>query len=159
MNVLQQILSTNINGTINVNHAILKHFIILQKSGTILNISSTTALETPPPGLGEVIYHSTKKFLEGFTNAVRNETIETNIRVLALRPGFVRTNFHFQRMNRDEKTFNEVFDGTEELNPQDAADYGVWMLKAPERVSVKAVDIVPRAQRCLNAVDRGWVER
>lgn len=97
--------------------------------------------------------------MEAFTNALRNETIGMNIRVLALRPGFVRTNFHFQRVGRDEKAFEGVFEGTDELGPEDVAEAAMWQLKAPERISVKALDIVPSSQRALSAVDRGWVGR
>ena len=97
--------------------------------------------------------------MEAFTNALRNETIGTNIRVLALRPGFVRTNFHFQRVGRDDKAFEGVFEGTDELGPEDVAEAAMWQLKSPERISVKALDIVPSSQRALSAVDRGWVGR
>ena len=97
--------------------------------------------------------------MEAFTNALRNETLGTNIRVLALRPGFVRTNFHYQRVGRDEEAFNAIFEGTEELGAEDVAEAAIWQLKAPERISVKALDIVPSAQRSLHDVDRGWAGR
>lgn len=97
--------------------------------------------------------------MEGFTNALRNETMGTHIRVLALRPGFVRTNFHFQRVGQDEDAFNGVFEGTAELGPEDIAEAALWQLKAPERISVKALDIVPSAQRSLSNVDREWAKR
>lgn len=106
-----------------------------------------------------MIYHSTKAWLEGFTNALRNEVMGTHIRVLALRPGFVRTNFHFQRVGQDEEAFNGVFEGTSELGPEDIAEAALWQLKAPERISVKALDIVPSAQRSLSNVDREWAKR
>lgn len=74
--------------------------------GTILNITSTTALEAPPfPG--ETVYHANKALQEAFTNALRNELTETNIRVLALRPGVVATHFHTQRVGFDQ----EMYDG------------------------------------------------
>ncbi len=55
---IHKILGTNVNGTVNVTHAIMEKFLIPQNKGTILNISSTTALEAPPPGFGEVNYTS-----------------------------------------------------------------------------------------------------
>lgn len=97
--------------------------------------------------------------MEAFTNALRNETLGTNIRVLALRPGFVRTNFHYQRVGRNEDAFKAVFEGTEELSAEDVAEAALWQLKAPERISVKALDIVPSAQRSLHDVDREWAGR
>ncbi|KAI9706584.1 MAG: hypothetical protein M1836_003591 [Candelina mexicana] len=137
----------------------MKKFLIPQNRGTILNISSTTALEAPPPEFREVIYYSIKSFMKAFTNALRNETIGKNIRVLALHPGFVRTKFHFQRVGREEKAFEGVFEDTDELGLEDVAEAAMWQLKAPERISVKALDIAPSSQRALSVVDRAWVGR
>ena len=71
------------------------------KTSTILNITSTTALEAPPFS-GEAVYHANKALQEGFTNALRNELSGTNIKVLALRPGVVATLFHRQRVGYDD---------------------------------------------------------
>lgn len=48
------------------------------------------------------MYHSTKAFQEAFTKALRNETRGTDIKVLSLRPGFVGTHFHLQRVSGDK---------------------------------------------------------
>lgn len=64
--------------------------------GTILNVTSTTGLEVPPfPG--EAVYHASKACQEAFTNVLRTELVNTDIKVLALRPGVVATSFHEQR--------------------------------------------------------------
>lgn len=103
---------TNVNGYMYMTHSVLRHSMFARKEGTILNITSTTALEAPPfPG--EVVYHANKACQEGFTNALRNELSGTNIRVLALRPGCVATNFHLQRVNNDKQMYDEFFEGFE----------------------------------------------
>ncbi len=51
---IKEILGTNVLGTVVVTHAVMKKWLIPRGSGTILNVSSTTALEAPPPGFGEV---------------------------------------------------------------------------------------------------------
>jgi short-subunit dehydrogenase len=43
------------------------------------------------------VYHATKACQEAFTNVLRTELVGTDIKVLALRPGVVATNFHEQR--------------------------------------------------------------
>jgi short-subunit dehydrogenase len=81
-----------------------------RKSGTILNITSVTGLEVPPfPG--EAVYHSNKAAQEAFTNALRNELLGTNIKVLALRPGVVATNFHSQRVGHDKEMYDSFIEG------------------------------------------------
>jgi 3-hydroxy acid dehydrogenase / malonic semialdehyde reductase len=150
---------TNVLGLVNVTHAVLNRFLIPAGKGTILNISSITGLEVPQKGMGEVIYHACKSFLEGFMNALRNETVGTDIRVLALRPGFVKTHFHYQRVGRDDRAFEGIFEGTEPLEAEDIAAAAVWMLQLPERISIKAMDVLPSAQRSLSVVDKEWNAR
>ncbi|OZJ06160.1 hypothetical protein BZG36_01060 [Bifiguratus adelaidae] len=129
------ILGTNINGLVAVTHFVLKHFMIPAKRGTILNVPSVTGLEVPLPNMG------------------------TDIRVGALRPGFVRTNFHYQRMGKDDEKFDGVFEGLEEFLPEDSASACLWILQQPQRISIKALDVVPSAQRSLGVVGREWSDR
>ncbi|KAK6082635.1 NADP-dependent L-serine/L-allo-threonine dehydrogenase ydfG [Seiridium cupressi] len=126
--------------------------------GTILNITSTTALEAPPfPG--ETVYHANKTLQEAFTNALRNELNETNIRVLALRPGVVATHFHTQRVGFDKEMYDGFMKGFQPLLAEDVSEAAVFMLSQPLNRSVKALDVVPSAQRPLNVFDRKWNER
>ncbi|KAJ9638752.1 hypothetical protein H2199_006612 [Coniosporium tulheliwenetii] len=102
--------NTNINGMMWVTHAVLNQSMLSRKEGTILNVTPTTALEVPPfPG--EAMYHSNKALQEGFTNVLRHELSETNIRVLALRPGCVATNFHSLRVGHDKEKYDKFFEG------------------------------------------------
>lgn len=156
---IHRVIATNVLGLVNVTHAALRLFLAPAARGTILNISSITGLEVPIKGMGEVSYHASKAFLEGFTNTLRHETIGTDIRVLTLRPGFVRTNFHFDRVGKDQTKFEGVFEGMEPLSSDDVAEAAIWALSQPERISIKALDIVPTAQRSLTQNDRDWNAR
>ncbi|KAL0566601.1 hypothetical protein V5O48_015411 [Marasmius crinis-equi] len=159
---ITQMNNTNINGYMYIAHSVLNRSMLSQNggkgAGTILNITSTTALEAPPfPG--EACYHAAKACQEGFTNSLRNELVGTDIRVLALRPGVVDTHFHLQRVGYDEQANGEFMSGFEPLVAQDVAEAAVFMLSQPANRSVKALDIVPTAQRSLNVFDRKWNER
>lgn len=50
-------------------------------------------------------------------------------------------------------------DGFEPLVAEDVAEGAVFMLKQKERISIKALDIVPTAQRSLQVIDKEWNER
>ena len=103
-------IATNVNGLMFVTHSVLNRGMIARGTGTILNITSVTGLEVPPfPG--EAVYHSNKAAQEAFTNALRNELVGTSIKVLALRPGVVATNFHSQRVGHDKEQYDEFIDG------------------------------------------------
>jgi 3-hydroxy acid dehydrogenase/malonic semialdehyde reductase len=88
---------TNINGFMFATYAVLNEGKMQERGkGTILNVTSTTGLEVPPfPG--EAVYHASKACQEAFTNVLRTELVGSDIKVLALRPGVVATNFHEQR--------------------------------------------------------------
>lgn len=105
--------STNISGYMYATHSVLNRAMPPASAhGTILNITSTTALEAPPfPG--EAVYHADKACQEGFTNALRNELCGSDIRVLALRPGVVAGHFHKQRVGGDEGAYEGFMEGYE----------------------------------------------
>lgn len=150
--------STNINGLMFVTYAVLNSSMMSRKEGTILNVTSVTGLEVPPfPG--EAVYHSNKAAQEAFTNALRNELTGTNIRVLTLRPGVVATNFHSLRVGHDKEMYDSFIEGYTPLESDDVAGAAMYMLNQPLNISVKALDVVPSAQRSLNVFDRGWSER
>jgi len=158
---IQTVINTNIMGTLMVTHAVLQQSMMKQEKGgqgTIINISSITGLEVPP--MGEATYHTSKTAIEGFSNVLRQETIGSNVRVLVVRPGFVggTTNFHGNRLN-DKAAEKQVFEGLEPVLETDVAKAVEYLVDSPERVSIKAIDVVPTAQRSLATVDRQWNER
>ncbi|KAB2570471.1 NADP-dependent l-serine l-allo-threonine dehydrogenase [Lasiodiplodia theobromae] len=151
--------ATNVDGVLFAAHAALNQGGMLDAArGTIVNVTSVTGLEVPPfPG--EAVYHATKAAQEAFTNALRNELRETSIRVIAIRPGVVATNFHEQRVGYDKGMYEGFVEGYEPLVADDVAEAVAWVLERPERVAVKALDVVPTAQRSLQVFDRKWNER
>lgn len=129
-----------------------------RKAGTILNVTSTTGLEVPPfPG--EAVYHSSKAAQEAFSNVLRTELQGTNIKVLALRPGVVATNFHEQRVGYDKKQYDDFMDGFEPLAADEVAESAIFMLSSSDKVAIQALSVVPTAQRSLQVFDRTWNER
>lgn len=45
------------------------------------------------------------------------------------------------------------------LLAEEVAKSAVWMLQQPDKISIKALDVVPSAQRSLSVFDRQWSER
>lgn len=155
---VQQMAGTNINGVMYMCHSVIRRSMWPRKKGVIINVSSVTGLECPPFD-GEAVYHASKAFLEGFSNSLRMETSGSDIKVLVLRPGCVTTNFHLQRVKFDQAAMDEFLEGYEPLVAEDLADSVVYMLSLPRRISIKALDCVPTAQRALTRFDREWNSR
>lgn len=159
---IDTMLGTNVAGYMYVTHAVLNAGgMLAAKRGTIMNVTSTTALEVPPfPG--EAVYHTSKAAQEAFTNVLRTELQGTNIKVLALRPGVVaHTNFHELRVGHEDgkELYDDFMKGIEPLGPENVGEAALWMLGQPEAVSVKALDVIPTSQRSLASFDRTWNER
>jgi NADP-dependent 3-hydroxy acid dehydrogenase YdfG len=146
---IDTVIGTNISGTLYVTHAVLQKSMMLPGKhgkvvgrGTIVNISSITGLDAPP--MGEATYHTSKTAMEGFSNVLRQELTGTNVRVLVVRPGFVggATNFHGNRLS-DKSAERQVFQGLQPLQETDVANAVDYLVHAPERVSIRALDVVP----------------
>jgi 3-hydroxy acid dehydrogenase/malonic semialdehyde reductase len=63
------------------------------------------------------------------------------------------------RIGYDKSSYNEFMQGFEPLVADDVAEAAAFMLSQKDRVSVKAMDVVPTAQRSLQVFDREWNAR
>jgi uncharacterized protein len=75
-----------------------------RRRGTIINVASTAAFQ-PLPYMAT--YAATKAFVLSFTQAIAAETASTGVRILALCPGPVRT--EFQAVAKQEKALMPSF--------------------------------------------------
>lgn len=71
---------------------------------------------------GGTIYSGTKHFIDAFTNSARHDLVGTDIRVTAISPGAVQTEFSKVRYSGDEDKAAAVYDGIIPLNGADIAD-------------------------------------
>jgi short-subunit dehydrogenase len=93
---LQQI-DVNIRALVRLAHAALA-FMSTQGGGTVVNMSSTLGLQPMP---GSATYAATKAFVTSFSEALHEESRGTGVRVSALMPGTVRTEF-MERAGKEE---------------------------------------------------------
>lgn len=63
------------------------------------------------------------------------------------------------RVGYDKSQYDEFMEGFEPLVADDVAEAAAFMLSQKDRVSVKALDVVPTAQRSLQVFDREWNSR
>jgi len=96
---MQAEVSLNLLGTYSLTHFMARRMAI-QKEGTIVNVSSLMGKIAAPT---MATYCATKFALLGFTQALRRELAEHNIRVVALLPSLTDTD-----MVRDLQTFRWV---------------------------------------------------
>lgn len=83
----ESVLKTDLTGTFLMTRMAVK-IMMAQKNGSIVNVSSTTAVSGRP---GQANYAAAKSGVIGFTRSVALETAAFNVRVNCVIPGFVDT--------------------------------------------------------------------
>ncbi|MGZ5387445.1 MAG: SDR family NAD(P)-dependent oxidoreductase [Solirubrobacterales bacterium] len=114
--------------------------------GHIVNISSVAGRTAD---FGSAVYNLTKWGVTGFSEALRQEALNSGIRVTCVEPGFVVTelqghNEHPMVVEGIEKMREEV---GEPLEAEDIAEAIRWAVTRPERVNVNEVLVRPTGQR------------
>jgi NADP-dependent 3-hydroxy acid dehydrogenase YdfG len=113
------------------------------KKGQIINLGSIAGKEVYPNGS---VYCSSKFAVDAFTNGLRIDLNPFKIRVSAVHPGLVETEFSEIRFKGDLERAEKVYEGIEALTAQDVADAIVYMASAPERVNIADLVILPTRQ-------------
>ncbi len=108
----------------------------LRKSGesVIVNIASLAGRNAFIGGGG---YAATKHAVIGFSRCLMLEERKNGIRVLAICPGSVDTEFFNDENNTPEPRRNNI------LRPEDVAESVLHMIKMPQRAMVSEIDIRP----------------
>jgi 3-oxoacyl-[acyl-carrier protein] reductase len=108
-----------------------------QRSGYIVNISSMAGVKVS--GKNRSVYSTPKFGLMGLTMATLHEAIDYGIRVTAICPGIVKT--EFQPPERLKKYGEDV------LMPEDVAETVLFLLKLPGRVIIPEIHLIPIVQK------------
>lgn len=138
----ETMIDTNIKGLIYCCRQLLP-MMVSRGQGQIINIGSTAG-NWPYPG-GNV-YGATKAFVKQFSNNLRADLLEKNIRVTNIEPGLAETEFSIVRFKGDQKKADNVYTGMNPLTGQDIADIVSWVVERPAHVNVNSIEVMPSCQ-------------
>lgn len=112
--------------------------------GHVIHISSMAAHRVPP---GSGVYAATKFAVRALTEALRQElyAAQSPIRVTAISPGFVETEFA-AIYHQSEEAARKTYTRWKVLEPDDVAHAVVYALSQPAHVQVHDVLMRPRQQ-------------
>jgi 17beta-estradiol 17-dehydrogenase / 3beta-hydroxysteroid 3-dehydrogenase len=115
--------------------------------GHVIHISSLSAYRIPA-GNGGGMYGATKHAVRALTEGLRLELrgLESNIRVSAISPGFVETEFA-QIYHRSEEAARNLYASLDALQPTDIAEAVRYVLEAPAHVQIHDILLRPTAQQ------------
>jgi NADP-dependent 3-hydroxy acid dehydrogenase YdfG len=145
-----RMIDTNLKGLLNVTRALLPHM-VARRRGHVVNIGSTAGHQTYPMGN---VYNATKFGVRALTEAMNLDLAGTPLRVSAVDPGFVETEFSEVRFHGDQERAKAVYRGFRPLTADDVADVVAYVVNLPEHVNILDVIVVPTAQRNVYVVDR-----
>lgn len=135
-------IDTNIKGLLYVTK-IVSNWMIERKKGHIVNIGSIAGKEVYPNGN---VYCATKHAVDALTKAMRMEFLPFNIKVTAVHPGLVETEFSLVRFKGDVQRAKQTYTGLQPLNAEDIAETIAWIVQRPEHVNINEIIIVPAVQ-------------
>jgi len=135
-------IDTNVKGLLYMSKAVLP-FMIQRGGGHIINIGSTAAKEVYPNGN---VYCSTKSAVEAISKAQRIDLLPHRIKVTAIHPGAVDTEFSIVRLKGDAAKAGAVYAGYEPLHAADVANVCYYCATLPPHVCINDLVITCTAQ-------------
>ncbi len=143
-------LDTNVKGLLYVSKAISQGM-IARKLGHIINIGSIAGKEVYMNGN---VYCASKHAVDALNKAMRLELAEYGIRVSAVHPGAVETEFSKVRFDGDIEKAATVYNGFENLVAEDIADAVFYIASRKPHVNINDLVIMPQAQPVASIIHR-----
>jgi NADP-dependent 3-hydroxy acid dehydrogenase YdfG len=138
----ETMIDTNVKGLLYVSKAVLP-LMIAKKKGHIINIGSTAAKEVYMNGN---VYCASKSAVDAISKGQRIDLLPYKIKVTAIHPGAVDTEFSIVRFKGDDAKAKAVYAGYEPLHATDIADVCYYCATLPAHVCINDLVITCTAQ-------------
>ncbi|HBU77769.1 MAG TPA: NAD(P)-dependent oxidoreductase [Muricauda sp.] len=143
-------LDINVKGLLYMSKAIIPKM-TERKSGHIINIGSTAGKEVYPNGN---VYCASKHAVDAINQGMRIDLNAYGIRVGAVNPGLVETEFSDVRFKGDSERAANVYKGFQPLRPEDIADIVLFVVTRPYHVNIADLVVMPTAQASSTIVNK-----
>lgn len=140
----------NVKGLLYVTKALLPKF-IKKQSGHIINIGSTAGKEVYPNGN---VYCASKYAVDAINQGMRIDLNGNGIKVGAINPGLVETEFSEVRFKGDESRAEKVYQGFTPLQPEDIADIIWFAVTRPPHVNIADLTVMCLDQASSTIVNK-----
>ena len=143
-------IDTNVKGLLYATK-IVSNWMVAEKTGHIINIGSIAGKEVYPNGN---VYCATKHAVDALNKSMRIDLLPYGIKVTAINPGMVETEFSKVRFKGDEGRAKKVYDGLAPLMANDIAEAIWFAVSRPAHVNINDMLIMPTAQATGTIIDR-----
>lgn len=147
---IDDMIDTNVKGLIYFTRAVVPGM-IARGRGHIVNVGSTAGHEVYPGG---VVYCATKHAVAALSRGMKMDLHGTPVRVSAVDPGLVETEFSLVRFEGDAERAKDVYAGMTPLSPDDVAAAIMFCLTQPPHVNISDVLVMPVDQSSATMVNR-----
>ncbi len=138
----ERMINTNIKGLLYITRT-LTPIMIQNGYGHIINIGSIAGKEVYANGN---VYCATKHAVDALNKAMRIDLLAHNIKVTAINPGMVETEFSIVRFKGNEEKAKNAYKGLKPLTPEDIAETIYWAASRPSHVNINEITIMPSVQ-------------
>ena len=139
-----------VKGLLYVSREILPGM-VQRNAGHIINLGSIAGKEVYPNGN---VYCASKFAVDAISNSMRIDLNAHSIKVTAVHPGMVETEFALVRFKGDAAKAANVYNGVMPLRGEDIADLILFALTRPPHVVVADLIVFPTAQASATVVNR-----
>lgn len=140
----------NVKGLLYVTHTIIPGM-KSRGGGHILNIGSTAGKEVYPKGN---VYCASKHAVDAINQGMRLDLNGMNIRVGAINPGLVETEFSEVRFKGDKEKAARVYEGYSPLTPEDVAEIAYFMVSRKPHVNIADLTVMCTDQASSTIVNK-----
>ena len=137
----QTVIDTNVTGLVAITRKLLPTLIV--RRGAILNLSSVAATYPYPGGN---VYGASKAFVSQFSLNLRSDLHGTGVRVTAIEPGMIETEFTIVRTGGDKAASDALYRGMNPMTAEDTAEILFWIATLPPHVNVNTIELMPVSQ-------------
>ena len=146
----ETMIDTNVKGLLYVSK-IISSIMIENNKGHIINLGSIAGKESY---LNGNVYCATKAAVDSLTKSMRLDLLANGIKVTAIHPGAVETEFSIVRFKGDIERANSVYKGFEPLHPEDIAEVIYFAASRPAHVNINDMLVMPTAQANATTINR-----
>jgi NADP-dependent 3-hydroxy acid dehydrogenase YdfG len=140
----------NVKGLLYVSRAILPQM-VKRNNGFVVNIGSIAGKEVYPNGN---VYCASKHAVNALNKAMRVDLNKHNIRISAIHPGAVETEFSEVRFKGDVEKAKNVYMGYKALQADDIADIIYFVVTRPYHVTIEDLVVYPTAQASASILNK-----
>lgn len=140
----------NIKGLLYVSKAIIPGM-TERGSGHIINIGSIAGKEVYPNGN---VYCASKHAVDAISKSMLMDLNAYGIKVSAINPGLVETEFSKVRFKGDDARAENVYKGFTPLKPEDIAAIIAFVVSRPYHVNISDLVVLPSAQANSTIVNK-----